>query len=113
MTAMSSMTPATARADGDYWGRLVESAVGAHLVNTADRGLEVTWWRDRDREVDSVLSRPGETLAIEVTSGRRKRGLPGLEAFGRAFGPSRKLLIGGQGLPLEAVLSEPAGALMG
>lgn len=113
MTAMSSMTPAAARADGDYWGRLVESAVGAHLVNTADRELEVTWWRDRDREVDFVLSRPGETLAIEVTSGRRKRGLPGLEAFGRAFGPTRKLLIGGLGLPLETVLSAPAGALMG
>ena len=112
MTAMSTMTPAAARADGDFWGRLVESAVGAHLLNTAEHSTEVTWWRAGDREVDFVLSSPAGTVAIEVASGERKRGLPGFQAFERAFGPGRKLLIGAQGLPLEIALSEPASALL-
>jgi len=112
MTAMTGVGPAAARADGDHWGRLVETAVGAHLVRTAGRDLEVGWWRDGDREVDYVLSGPGSVLAIEVASGSRKPSLPGLDAFGRRH-PSRKLLIGAQGLSLEMALSMPATALVG
>lgn len=108
MTAMAGITPEAARADGDFWGRLVESAVGAHLVNTAGRGVEVTWWRERDREVDFVVTAAGRTTAIEVASGRRKRRVPGFEAFERAFGPVRRLLVGGEGLPLEELLAHPA-----
>ena len=69
-------------------------------------------WRAGDRKVDFVLSSPSGTVAIEVASGERKRGLPGLEAFGRTYGSSRKLLIGAQGLPLEIALSQPASALL-
>lgn len=112
MTAMSGLSPAALRDDRDRWGRLIETAVGAHLVNTAGRDLEVTWWREGDREVDFVLAGPEGVLAIEVASGRHKPGLPGLEAFGRAV-PSRKLLIGAQGLPLEVALSTPADDLFG
>lgn len=112
MTAMTGIDPAAARADRDHWGRLVETAVGAHLMNTAGRDLDVNWWRAGDLEVDYVLAGRGDVLAIEVASGRRKPSLPGLDAFGRAH-PSRKLLIGGQGLPLETALSMPATQLFG
>jgi predicted AAA+ superfamily ATPase len=112
MSAMAGLDPATARADRDFWGRLVETAVGAHLVNTAERDVEVTWWRDGDREVDFVLSDRSTVVAIEVASGRRKPALPGLDAFGRLV-DSRKLLIGAHGLDLDVALSTPAGALLG
>lgn len=111
MTAMSGMDPETARASGDFWGRLIETAVGAHLMNTSGRDTEVTWWRERDREVDFVVADRHDVLAIEVASGRRKPGLPGLEAFGRLV-PSRSILIGAQGLPLEIALSMPADRLL-
>ena len=40
----------------EVWGRLVESAVGAHLVNAAAAGLcQVFYWRDRNYEVDFVV----------------------------------------------------------
>lgn len=100
---MTGLAPDAIRADRDHWGRVVETAVGAHLLNTADRDVEVGWWRAGDREVDFVLSGHGEVLAIEVASGRRKAGLPGLEAFRREH-PSRTLLIGAQGLPLATAL---------
>jgi predicted AAA+ superfamily ATPase len=111
MTAMSRLDRSSARADTDFWGRLVETAVGAHLLNTAGRDIEVTWWREGDREVDFVVSDGTRVLAIEVASGRRKRGLPGLEAFGGAF-DSEKLLVGAQGLPLETALTMSADQLL-
>ena len=111
ISAMSTGTPTGARAHPESWGRLVESAVGAHLVNTAGRDLEVTWWRERDREVDFVLSGPRGVLAIEVAGGRVKPSLPGLAAFSRVVPSARTLLVGAQGLPLEEVLSRPASDL--
>lgn len=72
MTAQSGRSPDALRTDGDAWGRLIESAVGAHLVNSAiGTGITVTYWRERNLEVDFVLQ-PGDSLvAIEVKSGGR------------------------------------------
>jgi len=108
ISASSGRTFAEARGDREYWGRLVETAVGAHLHATRDPGTEVLYWRHRGREVDFVLERGGRLLAIEVKSGRRRDGLPGMEAFTKAHGPARKLLVGGDGTPLEAVLADTA-----
>jgi predicted AAA+ superfamily ATPase len=64
---------ADARADGETWGHLVESTVGAHLANAAASGdLELSWWREGDREVDFVLSGAGGLAAIEVNSGQAR-----------------------------------------
>lgn len=113
VTAMSGLSPTRIAADRETRGRLVETAVGAHLLATVDRDMEVTWWREGDREVDYVLADRSRVLAIEVAGGRRKAGVPGLSAFDQRFGPARKILIGGQGLALETALSMPARALFG
>ncbi len=104
ITATSGLSLREARATPEVWGRLVESAVGAHLVNA---GLEVSWWRERNREVDFVVGRGRSVFPIEVTSGRRKGSLPGMDAFARAFRTTRRLLVGGEGLPLETFLAQP------
>jgi predicted AAA+ superfamily ATPase len=105
MTASSGYSYKAAVQDRRFWGRLVESAVGAHLVNSlATVDAEVFYWRDRGREVDYVVRVERSCVAIEVTSGRRKDTLPGMEAFDKAFHPRRKLLVGGQGMPLEEFL---------
>jgi hypothetical protein len=88
------------------WGRLVETAVGAHLVATHDPRAEVLYWRDRDKEVDFVIERGKQLTAIEVKSGRHGDGLPGMAAFEQSFGPARKLLVGSDGTPLEAFLAD-------
>lgn len=99
-------------ATSDGRGRAVETSVGAHLVNTAAPGTEVGWWRERNAEVDFVLADGSRTLAIEVTSGRRKDSLPGLRAFARRFPGSRQLLVGGQGMRLEEALAVPSTNLL-
>ena len=56
MTAQSGYTFKEAKADREYWGHLVESAVGACLVNAAAAGdCEVFYCRERGVEVDFVV----------------------------------------------------------
>jgi hypothetical protein len=108
MTAQAGLSPAEARADREFRGRLVESAVGAHLANAAARGVcELFYWRERNREVDFILRAGRRTVAIEVKSGRARDALPGLAAFAQAFEPKRTLLIGADGIPVEDFLSQP------
>jgi hypothetical protein len=109
LTAQAGTTFATARADGELWGRIVESAVGAHLVNAAAlAAFEVFYWRDRNREVDFVVRSRDRLTAIEVKSGRSRDTLAGMEAFSAAFHPDRTLLVGGGGIPVEEFLGRPA-----
>jgi len=106
VSATSGQTFAEARADTEHWGRLVETAVGAHLVATKDPRAEILYWRDRGKEVDFVVERGKQLTAIEVKSGRRRDGLPGVAAFEQSHGPARKLLIGADGTPLDAMLAD-------
>ena len=109
MTAQAGRSFDETRQDGEAWGRLVESCVGAHLCNTAvGTGVEVTYWRERNQEVDFVLQRGKTVVGIEVKSGRRRDALPGMAAFARQFKPKRVLLVGGQGIALDEFLTQPA-----
>jgi len=108
MTAQSDRTLAEARADHAFWGRLTESAVGAHLANAAAAGTcELFYWRDGNNEVDFILRSGRAVTAIEVKSGRARDALSGLGAFAAAFKPKRKLLVGGDGIALDEFLSKP------
>jgi predicted AAA+ superfamily ATPase len=109
MTAQSGRKPAEWLEDPDFRGRLVESAVGAHLANTAmGTQIELSYWREGNREVDFVLRLGGRVTAIEVKSGVADRTLPGIAAFDKAFRPARKILVGGQGIPVGEFLAIPA-----
>lgn len=108
LTAQSGLTFKEARADAEFWGRLTESAVGAHLANAAATGVcDLFYWRDRNREVDFVVRAGRMLTAIEVKSGRSPAAHPGLAAFADAFKPKRKLLVGGDGIPLAEFLGQP------
>ena len=108
LTAASGLTLAEAAADRQFWGRLVESAVGAHLANAAAaRECELFYWRERNREVDFVVKTGRRLVAIEVKSGRHTGTFPGMEAFAALHKPQRRLLVGADGIPLEEFLSQP------
>ncbi len=108
MSAQSGVPFEELDSDREYMGRLVESAVGAHLANAAAAGdCEVYYWRDRNREVDFVVRSPRTLVAIEVKSGLRRGTLLGLPAFTEAFRTTRNLLVGGDGIPLGEFLLKP------
>ncbi len=95
-------------ADGSWWGRLVENAVGAHLLN----GLQgpswsVTYWRDGPAEVDFVVSHGPDDWAVEVKSGRGNK-LSGLAAFRLRYPKAKAWLVGATGIKLEEFFSQPA-----
>jgi hypothetical protein len=103
MTAQSNTTFQQAREDHKFWGRLVESSVGAYLLNSS-RGtqVEVFYWREGDKEVDFVLQHGTSLTAIEVKSSRTESfRRSGMDAFVTAFTPSRIILVGEEGIPLE------------
>ena len=88
----------------------MESAVGAHLLNTAPLdGIEVAWWREGSAEVDFVLHAGGRTTAIEVKSGFSSPPR-GLIVFQRQFPRARTLRVGpgSGGVALDLFLSRPA-----
>jgi len=108
MTATSGYTLADARADHEFWGRLVESAVGSHLANAAMGGeCRLQYWREGNDEVDFIVQAGRRLTAIEVKSGRAPVAHPGTGAFVQAFKPQRCLLVGGDGIAMEDFLSHP------
>jgi predicted AAA+ superfamily ATPase len=108
MTAVSGLSPAEVAADREFRGRLVESAVGAHLANAAASGrCELFYWREGNREVDFVIRAGRTVVAIEVKSGRAPDAFPGLAAFTEAFKPKRTLIVGGNGISLDEFLTAP------
>ncbi|MDP3031402.1 MAG: ATP-binding protein [Rhodocyclaceae bacterium] len=108
MSAGSGYSKSEAQADRGYRGRMVESAVGAHLHNTATPDCRLHYWRNGTHEVDFVLERGQRITAIEVKSGTVPAQLRGLDAFEREFGACRRLAIGDGGIPLAEFLSYPA-----
>jgi hypothetical protein len=108
MTTQSGLSFEQARRDPEYWGRLVESAVGAHLLNEGSSWeIEVSYWRERDREVDFVARRGPAIVGIEVKTGAAPTSFPGMDRFFKAFGVDRGLIVGERGIPIEEFLSRP------
>lgn len=100
------------RESPERWGRWVESAVGAYLLNQAEiYGYNVYYWRDNNDEVDFVLeNRNKELLAIEVKSGHRIDNA-GVHVFEQKFHPIHTFVVGSNAFTTEEFLSIPLNQL--
>jgi predicted AAA+ superfamily ATPase len=100
------------KAHPDRWGRYVESAVGAHLLDGHMKGFySLYYWRKGDSEVDFVLVRGEKILALEVKSGS-KRGRSGLDAFRKLYPTAKVMLSGEGGVPWQEFLKMDMGQIM-
>jgi predicted AAA+ superfamily ATPase len=90
------------------WGRFVESAVGAHLLNHSLTGnYKLYYWRHSIHEVDFILEYDNRIIALEVKSGSPGK-MRGMDAFSRKFNPEKSILIGEGGIPWQEFLrSDP------
>lgn len=105
LSALSGMTFEKVFTAPKQWGRWVESAVGAHILNMAENlDYKVYYWRERDDEVDFVIESNRRCVAVEVKSGSRPTDR-GLSKFAAAFHPVHSLVVGTGGIPLEEFLS--------
>jgi predicted AAA+ superfamily ATPase len=113
ITALSGLTFREARREPSFRGRLVENAVGAHFLNELEpTRFHVGYFRDRDDEVDFVVSAGDRRVGVEVKSGRAGK-LFGLSRFTKRFENARGLLIGGDGIPLDEALGTNPQAWLG
>jgi uncharacterized protein len=108
MSAIKDYSFAEAQADRSYWGRLVESCVGAHLLNTSDEDTKLYYWREGNQEVDFILAKGRKLSAIEVKSSPNPVLSKGLEVFGQKYNHAEKILVGNGGVALAEFLSQPA-----
>ena len=112
LTAYKGRSFLTDRTDTQLWGRWVESAIGAHLIGSAEElDYQIFYWRESSLEVDFILVNKGEVTAIEVKSGRRGMN-SGLPAFAKTFHPHRSFVVGTGGVSIEDFLSSDLEALL-
>ncbi len=108
MTATGNLSFENLRNKSDRWGRIVESAIGAHLLNgSLGTPIEVYYWNDGNREVDFVLKSGEEIIGIEVKSGRKRESTPGMGMLAKNYLLKRSLLVGTGGIPVDAFLKTP------
>lgn len=112
LSAQSGTTFNKAFTTPKLWGRWVESAVGAYLLNQADEyDYKLYYWREREDEVDFIIEYNKQSIAIEVKSGRRTTN-EGLGVFRDRFHPKQFFVVGSGGVPIEEFLRWDIGNLL-
>jgi hypothetical protein len=107
MSALSSNQHIEIIEKPEIYGRWVESAVGAHLLNQSlTEQMNLYYWNEGNHEVDFVLQKGNKIIGIEVKSGRNKLST-GIPVFAKRFSPSKILLVGREGIPIEEFLKTP------
>lgn len=105
LTAQTNTTFHKTFTTPNLWGRWVESAVGAHLLNQADEyDHKLYYWRENNDEVDFIVESGEQQIAIEVKSGRRGTN-NGLKVFSDKFHPQQSFVVGTDGIPVEEFLT--------
>ncbi|MDR1223567.1 MAG: ATP-binding protein [Tannerella sp.] len=90
-----------AKADHKLWGQIVESAVGAHLLNhSITEKYSLYYWNENGNEVDFVIEKNNEIVGLEVKTGKDSRNA-GLAVFNSQFHPKHIFTIGTDGISME------------
>ena len=101
LTAQSAITFEDFKTNPKLRGRIVESAIGAHLLS--DKTYKLQYWNESNNEVDFIYNDKNNVVAIEVKSyslGKHS----GLEKFKSKHSINKALLIGSDGISWEKFL---------
>lgn len=104
ISAQSELTKDMAKNDHKLWGRLVESAIGMHLLNkTYTENFNLYYWNENSNEVDFVIEKGDKIIGIEVKSGKDSTN-NGMAIFESKFHPTALYTVGTNGIPIEDFL---------
>jgi len=104
ISAQSELTKDMAKSDHKLWGRLVESAIGMHLLNkTYTENFNLYYWNENSNEVDFVIEKGDKIIGIEVKSGKDSTN-NGMAIFESKFHPTALYTVGTNGIPIEDFL---------
>ncbi len=111
LSAQSDTTYEKAIINTGLWWRLVESAVGTHLLNhSISERYKLSYWREGNNEVDFILEKGNKVIGLEVKSGMKSDNA-GMQVFADKFNPDKVLLIGTGGVPFGEFLKINPGEL--
>lgn len=103
LSALSQDDFETIKASPTKWGRWIESAVGAHLLNKTmetEVDYKIEYWKDGPYEVDFIIRHKSKVVALEVKSGRKKESVPGLVEIQKQHDVYAAYVLGQHGLSL-------------
>lgn len=101
ISAQQNDTLKSVTLDKAAWGRIVESCVGAHLLNySLTENFQLSYWRDGNNEIDFVLQKGKSIVGLEVKSGATQR-VSGVTAFKKKNPSAKLLLVGESGIPWQ------------
>ncbi|MEE9904838.1 MAG: DUF4143 domain-containing protein, partial [Chlorobium sp.] len=104
ISAQQQQTFQEISANPAQWGRWVESAIGAHILNhTRSEAINLYYWRQGNHEVDFVLEYKGKVIGLEIKSGHSQQA-SGMAAFMQQYKPHKVLLIGNSAIPWQEFL---------
>lgn len=104
LTSPDNETYSTAIVNPKLWGRLVESSVGAHLLNhSISERYNLYYWREGNNKVDFILEKGDKVIGLEIKSGASANN-EGMGIFNQKFHPDKVLLVGTGGIPYEEFL---------
>ena len=104
-TVYSDLTYKEAILNRKEWGRIFESAVGAHIISNAFIGdYDVFYWREKDKEVDYILKKKSRIVAIEVKSNSETYNA-GLKEIRKMYHLYATMVVGEGGMKVEDFLS--------
>ena len=104
LSAQQDATFEQCRNNPSIWGRWIESAIGAHLLNySISQKAALYYWRSGNNEVDYVLRKGTKVFAIETKTGPEKK-TSGMDLFKKNHPEARLLLIGKSGIAWETFL---------
>jgi len=111
ISALRRETFEEVRSNPSEWARMVESAVGAHLLNNSVSGnYQLDYWREGNDEVDFVI-KDKNVVGIEVKTAFSAN-TKAMEVFLKKFNPDKVLLVGDSGIAWKEFLKmNPAGLM--
>jgi len=79
-----------------------------HLVNEGvQHSVELYYWRKGNNEVDFILSKGSDLVAIEVKTGKKRIAIPGLQLFTKKYKTKRNIIIGPPGINIKDFFETP------
>ena len=104
LTAQSPMTWKEFTVNPKLRGRVIESAVGVHLLAHSTDNYKLQYWNESNSEVDFVITDGKKLVALEVKSYSTSKH-SGMEKFVKKYNVDKSLLINDSGMSWQEFLT--------
>ena len=85
------------------WGRVIESAIGTHLMAYSSNEFKIYYWNESNAEVDFIIQYQQKYIALEVKIGTDK--ITGLAEFQKKFKPHKVYQLSENGLTWQKFIT--------